>query len=150
QVLLADVLSWNKKYAESAALFSRLQRDHPRDGRLTIRLARVALWAGEYDTALERYQALLDKDRDQPLPWGEDTDAAARAKEVGAKQKSTVLYICEKGVESRAKDAVFLGRLAWVLRRVEERDKGVDLLKKALAIDPESRTTRLQLAEALY
>ena len=50
----------------------------------------------------------------------------------------------------RAGDAVFLVRLAWVLRRYKELDSSVAVLELSLTKDPSARSVRHQLAEALY
>ena len=45
---------------------------------------------------------------------------------------------------------MYLGRLAWVLRRLKENDKAVEVLREALDLDPKARAVRSQLAETLY
>lgn len=46
-------------------------------------------------------------------------------------------------------DAVELARFGWVLHRLGENAKSVDILEKAVALEPENRNLRLQLANEL-
>jgi predicted Zn-dependent protease len=147
---LAGVLSWNKKYAEAEQLYQKLLRTQPDDATIPVRLAELALWSGDYGNALVRYQGLLDKAIEQPQLWGGYIDAAASATTLNDKHRKTVLHIYENIPAAKAKDPIFLGRMAWVLRQLSEPKKVVTLLKKAVELDPTSRPLRLQLAEVLY
>ena len=80
QYRLANVLSWNKKYDEAAAIYGKLSEAKPDDSRLPPRLAEIALWSGQYDVALDRYYRLLEVDWRQPDLWQGYIDAAAAAK----------------------------------------------------------------------
>jgi predicted Zn-dependent protease len=150
QLLLAAVLSGGKKYAEAAELYAKLLVDHPGDPTIPVKLAELALWSGDYDTALRQYQGLLDRDVGRPALWRGYIDAAASAKTLPKTAHDVVLHIYEQTRQAKPKEPVFLARLAWVLRRVKEAQKSTALLQQALALDPGSRTLRLQLAEALY
>ena len=55
----------------------------------------------------------------------------------------------DRGLAERRSDAAFLGRMARVMRRLNEPEKGIELLRQALAAAPDSRALRQQLAEAL-
>jgi tetratricopeptide (TPR) repeat protein len=150
QLFLAAVLSWNKKYAEADELYHKLLRIHPDDKVIPIRLAELALWKHDYDAALVQFQALLDKDVDRTQLWAAYIDAASSAKKLTETCHKTVRHIYEKIQQTKMQDPVLLGRMAWVLRRVNEPEKGIALLKKGLELDPSSRAIRLRLAEALY
>jgi tetratricopeptide (TPR) repeat protein len=150
QLFLAAVLSWNKKYAEADELYHKLLQSHPDDKVIPVRLAELALWKHDYDAALAQFQALLDKDVERTQLWPGYIDAASSAQKLTEACHKTVLHICEKVQQTKAQDPVFLGRMAWVLRRVNEPEKGITLLKKVLELDPSSRAIRLRLAEALY
>ncbi|HJT76247.1 MAG TPA: tetratricopeptide repeat protein, partial [Gemmataceae bacterium] len=150
QLLLAAVLSGTQRSAEAARLYRKLQSEHPDDRTIALRLAELALGAGDYDNALTQFQDLLDRDADQPALWAGYVDAAASAARLGDKVRSTAIRIAD-GLRRRAStDATLLTRLAWVLRRVKEADRSIALLEKALVLEPNSRPTRQQLAEALY
>jgi tetratricopeptide (TPR) repeat protein/cellulose synthase/poly-beta-1,6-N-acetylglucosamine synthase-like glycosyltransferase len=147
---LACVLSWNKKYPEATQIFEALAQTNPEDARIPVRLAEVASWSGEYETALERYEKLFEKDGQQPALWSGYVDAAAAVKSLPSEpHKRIALQIHEQVSVKPPKDAVFLSRFAWVLRRLDEPKKGVVLLKQALELEPKSREIRTQLAEAL-
>jgi predicted Zn-dependent protease/cellulose synthase/poly-beta-1,6-N-acetylglucosamine synthase-like glycosyltransferase len=149
QMLRAAVLAGTKRFTEAARLYRGLLRDHPDDRALPVKVAELTLWSGDYDAALVLFQELLDRDADQPDLWKGYVDAAASATHLPAKLRETALRLYAHAGEARADDANFLARLAWVLRRVKETGKSAALLEKVLATDPESRTIRQQLAEAL-
>jgi tetratricopeptide (TPR) repeat protein len=149
RMLLAAILSGTKQYAEAARLYRKLLEEHPDDRTLPVKVAELTLWGGDYDGAVVLFQELLDRDVEQPDLWKEYVDAAASAKRLPDKLRPTVVHICDRVRQGKTDDAVFLGRLAWVLRRVKETDKSVVLLDKAVSLEPESRTLRQQLAEAL-
>jgi tetratricopeptide (TPR) repeat protein len=48
-----------------------------------------------------------------------------------------------------SKDAVYLTRLGWVMRRLGDPAKSLVLLKRALELDPTSREIRRNLADGL-
>jgi cellulose synthase/poly-beta-1,6-N-acetylglucosamine synthase-like glycosyltransferase/predicted Zn-dependent protease len=150
QLLLADVLGWNRKPDEAARIYERLLRANAADQRLPRRLAEVTLWAGDFDKALHLYHDLLTRDWQQPDLWPGYVDAAASAHELAATvHKALVVQIAEQTASGQGHDAVFLARLSWVLRRLGETSRGVALLKRALQQDPQSRELRRRLAEAL-
>ncbi|HMF11837.1 MAG TPA: tetratricopeptide repeat protein, partial [Gemmataceae bacterium] len=136
--------------AEAGKLYAELARAYPDDTTIPIKLAELALWSEDYDAALARYQELLDKNADQPALWKGYVDAAASAKTLPEACRTTTIHVHQNAGSAASGDAVFLTRLAWVLRRVKELDRSIAALEKALALDPESRPIRLQLAEALY
>jgi predicted Zn-dependent protease len=150
KMLLATIFSGSKHFAKAAKLYRQLLEDNPQDPSIPVKLAELALWGGDYDTALAQFQKLLDRNAQQPALWKGYVDAAASAKALPETLHQTVLRIYQNLREPEAKDAVFLTRLAWVLRRVREPNKSIVLLKKALALDPGSRPIRLQLAQTLH
>jgi len=150
QFQLASVLAWNKKPEQAAVIFEKLLKANPTDARLPRKLAEVALWASRYDTALERYHALLARDWQQPDLWAGYVDSASAVQKVPADpHKKLLLRIYEPVAARPGKDAVFLSRFGWVLRRLEEPKKSVKLLRQSLALAAEDREIRMRLAEAL-
>jgi cellulose synthase/poly-beta-1,6-N-acetylglucosamine synthase-like glycosyltransferase/predicted Zn-dependent protease len=150
QLLLADVLGWNRKPAEAAQIYERLLKANATDERLPRRLAEVTLWAGDFDKALHLYHDLLARDWQQPDLWPGYVDAAASARELAAPvHKGLLLQIAEQTAAGDGHDAVFLARLSWVLRRLGETSRSVAVLRRALRHEPESRELRRRLAEAL-
>jgi tetratricopeptide (TPR) repeat protein/cellulose synthase/poly-beta-1,6-N-acetylglucosamine synthase-like glycosyltransferase len=148
-VLLAAVYSGTKRYAEASRLYRKLLQDHPGDRSIPVRIAELALWGGDYDGALAQFQGILDRDPDQPALWKGYVDAAASATKLPDTLRRTILHVYDRTRAAKGTDAVFLARLAWVLRRVKEPGKSAALLEEALARQPDSRAIRQQLAEAL-
>jgi cellulose synthase/poly-beta-1,6-N-acetylglucosamine synthase-like glycosyltransferase/predicted Zn-dependent protease len=148
--LLADVLLWSKNYTEARKLYQELQAAGADDPALPLRLAQLALWSGDYNDALERFTQLMAVDRELPEHWKGFTDAAASATKLAAAHRTIALQVYEVSRKVQPKDAVFYTRLGWVMRRLKEKEKSVELLKLALTIDPNARDTRAQLADALY
>jgi cellulose synthase/poly-beta-1,6-N-acetylglucosamine synthase-like glycosyltransferase/tetratricopeptide (TPR) repeat protein len=149
QLLLAGVLSWNKKFTEANQLYHELLETHPDDPTIPVRLAEAALWAGNYDDALEQFYILLEKDVRQASLWTGYIDAASSAKIVAEKHRPIALHIAGETLKAGGANAVFLGRAAWVLRRLKEPEKAARLLETAVALEPDTRQLRLQLAETL-
>jgi cellulose synthase/poly-beta-1,6-N-acetylglucosamine synthase-like glycosyltransferase/predicted Zn-dependent protease len=150
RLLQAAILMGNKKFGEATKLYQELAQAHPGDPTIPIKLAELALWSGDYDMALARYQELLDKDVQQPALWKGYIDAAASATALTETLPKTVVHILDKTRTTQTRDVVFLTRMAWVLRRVKELDRSAAILEMALAVEPNNRTIRLQLAETLY
>jgi tetratricopeptide (TPR) repeat protein len=150
RLLLAAVLSGRKEFAAAARLYEELARTNPGDTTIAVKLAELALWSGDYNTALARFQELLDHDVQQPALWRGYIDAAASATVLTETLPKTVRHIATQTRSGHVKDAVYLARMAWVLRRVKDLDRGIALLETALELDPSARDIRLQLAEALH
>jgi cellulose synthase/poly-beta-1,6-N-acetylglucosamine synthase-like glycosyltransferase/predicted Zn-dependent protease len=146
----AAVLSGRKQFAAAAKLYQELARTFPEDTTIPRKLAELALWSEDFDTALARYQELLDQNVDQPGLWKGYIDAAASAKVLPRNVPATAVHIADNARKAQTADAVYLTRLAWVLRRVKELDRAVRALEQALSLEPDSRSIRLQLAETLY
>jgi tetratricopeptide (TPR) repeat protein len=150
KLLLADVLLWNRKTDEARLLYEGISHAEPDHPELPERFAQLALASGDYDVALDRFQKLLATEFERPNLWKGFVDAAASAAKLDAPQVQTALRIYEAQRKNPWKDAVYLTRLAWVLRRSGEFNKATELLRDALDLEPESRIVRIQLAETLY
>jgi tetratricopeptide (TPR) repeat protein/cellulose synthase/poly-beta-1,6-N-acetylglucosamine synthase-like glycosyltransferase len=147
--LLADMLMWNHKAEQALAVYETLFAERPDDVRLPRKLAEASLGSGRYDDALKRYQHLLSRDWRQPELWSGYVDAASSATAVPPEpHKALLLRIADRTANSQ--DPLYLARLGWVMRRLEEPAKSVTFLKRAVELDPKARTVRRQLAEALY
>src|SRR5262249_19144347 len=109
-----------------------------------------ALWSGQYDEAAERFGKLLAADPEQAAHGKRFVDAAASAKKLGDEHKRTALRLYEAARKEGGKDAVYLSRLAWVLRRYREQEQAGGLRRQALGGAPDSRPIRSELAETLY
>src|SRR5206468_271573 len=119
------------------------------DGDLDLRLAQVALWSKNYDEALARFQALLDRKADGPEVVQGYVNAASSAEKLDSSQKHTAIMLHDRLLTAPTKDAVLLARLAWVLQRVDESEKAAALLDRAVAMKPSDPVLRKQLFGAL-
>ncbi len=149
QQLLADILAWNKDYPQALRMLEMLAKADPKDVEVQARIAEVTLWSGDYPAALARYQQLLATSFDQPKLWPGFVDAAASAKELTAADLATALRIAERTIADPPRDAAFLGRLAWVLYRGDEREQSGQLIDRAVALDPKEPAARRELAGVL-
>jgi len=57
RLLLARVLSWQRRYDESLAEFGRLLEKNPNDAGLRADRARVLAWSGRHEEAIREYRA---------------------------------------------------------------------------------------------
>jgi predicted Zn-dependent protease/cellulose synthase/poly-beta-1,6-N-acetylglucosamine synthase-like glycosyltransferase len=144
--LLADVLSWKKDYKGSLTLFDQLARITPDDPELPVRQAEVTLWSGAHDEALARYQALLDAHFEQRALWPGYAAAASSARELTDAQHRTFLRIAGQLTAEDSKEGVFLGRVAWVLHRLEEPEQAGALADRAAQALPDEPAARKELA----
>ncbi len=153
---LADILTWKENYLAATALYEKLFESNKDDIELRTRLAQLSLWQNDYDRSLEHFQAVLDDDIDRQELWRGYAEAASGVEAVGEGQKKTANRIYERIIEMPAEpdkpaaDTILLARLASVLRRLKESEKSVVLLEKALALAPDDRSIRLQLADTLH
>jgi cellulose synthase/poly-beta-1,6-N-acetylglucosamine synthase-like glycosyltransferase/tetratricopeptide (TPR) repeat protein len=150
RLLLASILSSRKQFAEAAVVYKEVLRDQPDDAQVRVKIAELMLWSGDYDNALVQFQKIFDGGVQEPRLWKAYVDAAASAHNLPENARPTAVDLFEKTVKAQDQDAVFLTRLAWVLRRVHEPARSTVLLEKVISRDPGNRSVRLQLAEALY
>lgn len=62
QLKLAEVLSWDKKYEESLAIYQDLLKKHPHDLYLRRQYAMVLSWAGKNEEAAKELEATLSQE----------------------------------------------------------------------------------------
>jgi len=62
RLLLARVLSWQRRYNESLAEYSRLLEKKPGDAELRADRARVLAWSGRHEEAIREYRAASASD----------------------------------------------------------------------------------------
>ncbi|MGL5095098.1 MAG: tetratricopeptide repeat protein, partial [Planctomycetia bacterium] len=151
--LLADVLSWNKNYDESLALFDELIRLDSTDPSLPRRRAEVTLWSKQYDLALQLLQPLVDDEAaDQPL-YINYIDAVSSAKRV-TKDDEQIIATLRRIAEytetiKEPPTRSFLARLAWALVRVKEEALAGVMLDRALNPEPTDHEVRREVSGVL-
>ena len=151
ELLLADVLSWEGKFDESAKLVRRLSQASPTAPDLELRLARVEMWGHNYSGAMRGFANLLEKNRANKEAQDGFLEAASASSEtLDARNRALLKEIVDNVAAQPSNDPLYLARLAAAWRRLNEPAKAVPLLERAVALDPSSRPLRLQLAESLY
>jgi cellulose synthase/poly-beta-1,6-N-acetylglucosamine synthase-like glycosyltransferase/tetratricopeptide (TPR) repeat protein len=150
EMLLADVLAWQGKHEEAAAILRRLREADPDSKVLARKQALVELWGHNYAAALEQFGRLLEDDPNQPELWSDFVAAAAAAPTLDKRYRKTLSDLADRTLADPPRDAQFLSRLAQAMRTLKEPGKAAALLQHAVEIDPSSRPLKLQLAEALY
>jgi cellulose synthase/poly-beta-1,6-N-acetylglucosamine synthase-like glycosyltransferase/tetratricopeptide (TPR) repeat protein len=141
--LLADVLNVRGHHLQAQAIYQRLLGRGGDDLKILLQLAHGALWARNYQDALERLQAILDQNlgnpalaRQHPEVFRAYVNAAASAPRVGSAQRKTAQALFEQALADPETDVLFLTRLAWVLHRLDDDDRGAALLERAAATQP--------------
>jgi tetratricopeptide (TPR) repeat protein/cellulose synthase/poly-beta-1,6-N-acetylglucosamine synthase-like glycosyltransferase len=146
ELILADVLKGGKQLKQSLEIIRKLQSANPGSPEVRKRLAFLALGGGQYDEALSLFQALLDEGHDKPDVQGGFIDAAATAA-LDDTQRRTALRLADAFKGSA--DAPRLGRLAWVLTRLGEKQQSLCLLERAHRLAPGDADVTRQFAGAL-
>ncbi len=145
---LASVLAARNKHKEAVDLLKQIEKANPGDPDLEGDLALAVLWSGGYAEALQRLEPLLAKRLEPRLVEGY-LDAAAMVKTFGQiTQRKQVLAIYAQLPELKL-PPVKIRQMAWVLRRVGEKQKAANLLESLIAVDASSRDIRLELAQTL-
>jgi tetratricopeptide (TPR) repeat protein len=146
--MLADVLSWNKEFKESATLYEKLLRTNPADKAIQLRLAEMQLGSGDYEAAAERFLALVSDD----MPPGVAANflaAVANVKTIRPALQKAARRVGESGAAKTSTDVGFLVNLAWVHHRCEATKECDFFLNAALALKPQDPAVRRNLSAVL-
>src|SRR5262249_40602058 len=76
-------------------------------------------------------------------------NSAALATRLTDAHRRTAVHLYEQALAEPGGDPVYLGRLGWVLHRLEDFSRSATLLDQALAINPADQGLRMQLAGVL-
>lgn len=151
--LLADVLSMQDNHLQAQAIYQRLASGHAADVRIGLQLAHSAMWNKNYQEALDRFQAILDRNlkdpaflRKNPQVLKAFLNAAASAPRIGDAARATLLALYDRMLMDAGNDVVYLTRLSWVLSRLDESDKCAAVLERAASLDPADPALRRQIA----
>jgi tetratricopeptide (TPR) repeat protein/cellulose synthase/poly-beta-1,6-N-acetylglucosamine synthase-like glycosyltransferase len=150
EMLKADVLNSRKSTVQAEAIYNRLRRINPGDPAIRSRLAFIALSSKRYDQALALFQQLYDDKTAKPEDVKGLVDAAAGASALGESHRDMALRILDLALVEWLDDAVYLGRLGWVLQRLKEFDRAVAVLEKALRRDANNPELTQQYVGALF
>jgi len=147
--LLAQVLTWQRRYKEAAEVYEQIALTYPEDGQMDARQAELALWDGNYALALLKYQELVDGDIMHRSYWMGYLSAAVGMSNLSREQRATVTHIEEEAKRQNYQDASFSALLGSVMQNIGEKKKAMVLLTEALKLDPARRGSRMQLADLL-
>jgi predicted Zn-dependent protease len=155
---LAGVLTATRRYGDAAGLYEGLARDFPGETEPRLRLAELALWGGDYERGLARFEKLWREGVRGRRVWAGFVDAAAALPSVGRPRAELALELAD-GVPAFAdprEQAQYLSRLSWVLVR-EGKATGTaawlkragTMLDEAVALRPADPRVRRELAGVL-
>jgi predicted Zn-dependent protease len=113
-----------RQFAAAEKQCHAILRDAPDNLRAREWLAHLALWGTHYAAALEQYHALLAADLNRPGLYQGYVEAASFVDTLTPEQVRIAVAILERSAAA-AGDAVFLARLALVVRRHVERPEAL-------------------------
>lgn len=140
---LHSVLVRAKRESEASALVAQWIRDHPDDLVVPAYLAEVDLKGGAYQEAVRRYQAILEKQPNNPVVLNNLAFAASKVNDVKA------LEYAERAYALAPTSPAVLDTLGWILVEKGQVERGVQLLARAVDLDPDYTEIRLHYAKAL-
>lgn len=147
--LLANVLSWGKRYKESLELFRQLAVRDPNDDEIPLRIAEVTLWSGDQKAAVDLFEQLLQIDfNNLPAQQG-FIDAVAAVDTMSEDHANLALRIYEYSAVNNPELATFYTRLSWVLLRDGYTIQADRLLDQIVKLQIEDSTLRKELAGVL-
>lgn len=146
----ADVYLTMKDFGRARAQLEQVLSVKKGDLAVQLKLANLIFWSGDQTAALARYQKLLDASFDQPAAWAGYMSAAAAQKEISAANVRLILKLAGAMSRRPGKDVPALMQLASLLRRIKELPRSVEILEIVVAMNPEDRKARLQLADTAH
>ena len=148
---LAQILSWDGRYAESEKAYEELLAAHPDDPVLARGLGEVRVWAMKYEEAVEPLKAALKSKPKDPQVQRLLTMCLSEVKTISKPDQKWLADIAAEYVaaEKVRSDIPFYTSLARALRKLEQHDLAIKVLRRTLENRPKSRSVRLQLADTL-
>lgn len=128
---------------EAASVTQKWVKDHPKDVPVRYHLAQRSLVQGDFKTAAVLYRAAIENDPANAamlnnLAWSLSQLNDAKAVEYA-----------ERAFRIAPNDAAVANTYGWILVQRGETAQGVQLLRRAVEIDPADAPRRLYLAKAL-
>ena len=169
-LLLAENLMLTKSYDEALKFYNRVRQLRPDNLIVDLRLGQVSLIRKDYDRAISIFESIFDRFTNTPqamLPGTEplrttdrqlelwygliDAAASCSSSRLTGTARRQLLELAEQ-IEATKKidDAVYLGRMGAVLRRIDRPDKALAFLERAHELDPTSAYLRTMLRDTLY
>ncbi len=146
-LLLLDALGLQGNLVAARELGTALIENHPDVPRVRIRAGELALMMERYEIGLLLFQGLLQDGtaldtREARVQRG-FIDAASGVPTVERIDPTVVEQLVRAAAKGwLAQDAGYLGRLAWVCQRLKRYDLTADLLRRVLALEPQSQEAR--------
>jgi putative PEP-CTERM system TPR-repeat lipoprotein len=140
---LHSVLARAKRENEANAVAAQWLRDHPDDLIVPTYLAEADLKSGAYREAVRRYQAILEKQPNNPVVLNNLAFAAWKINDAKA------LEYAERAYALAPTSPAVLDTLGWILVEKGQVERGVQLLARAVDLDPDYVEIRLHYAKAL-
>jgi putative PEP-CTERM system TPR-repeat lipoprotein len=131
------------KSAEAATLANAWQQQHPKDAEFAFYLGSLALAAGDYPAAQERFQRVIEL---QPAN-GEAHNNLAWT--LGQSKKHGAMDQVDIALRLRPDEAAFMDTKATLLAQENRWTEAIELERKALATEPGNSSRRLKLARFL-
>jgi cellulose synthase operon protein C len=118
-------------------------KEHPKDDRFRMHLAQSAMSRKDYETAAQYYRKLLDRNGENPLVLNNLAFASSQLMDPKA------IEYAEKAYGVAPDHPAVINTLGILLVDKGDTARGVELLKKASALDPKSPDIRFNLAKGL-
>ena len=135
------VLVASERFAEADKFAATWLREHPRDNVFLLRLGEMAISRKDYAAAEKYYLALLQIQPGNALALNNMAWVTGHLKKDGA-----ILY-AEKSNELAPNQPAFMDTLATLLAEKSQYGRSIELLNKALGIQPSNSQLRLNLAK---
>ncbi len=164
QRIRAEIYSESKDYEKQIRILEELlnRQKGASNPDIVIRLAQAYANQQQFDKALTTIYLVLDNQFHRFDAFDTFVDAASRvkgiergevnfdpAKREKIKSHALVLYSVANRTAENPNYAVYLARLGWVLQRVGENDKSLEIVQVALGMIPSNENVRKQLAGVL-
>lgn len=135
----ARVLSWSDDLPGAAAAYRQILIAHPESRDARLGLARVLSWDGDTDAAEAEYGAILEADPRDPEALAGHARVAGwdgRLEEAETRWRAAL--------DTHPNDVALLTGLAATLRWAGRSSEAVEVVERALELDPDHRDARLE------
>lgn len=140
---LHQALMRGPKPAEGDAYLEKIVKDNPNNVIVRTYAAEIHMVRGDFKTALEQYKSLLEKDPRNPLLLNNVAWVSFKAKDPKA------LELAEQAFQIAPQVPQVMDTLGVILVDQGKTERGISMLRQAVAAAPKSAELRLHLAEAL-
>lgn len=147
--VLASVLSWQQKYAESLKILAWLRKAEPQNDALAFQTAEVLVWSKDYLAAVQLLIPLAAAHPDEPRWTTALVNAAAGAERLAPNQRAVLAAIAEREAQRSTLEPLIAARLAWSLWREGEAALAKQTADRILSEHPTAPELKKELAGTL-